>query len=150
MDTKKLLNSLKDHKVKFVIIGGVACIAHGHARLTKDIDIFVEPVEENMRRTFKALEVCGYDLMDTTVEEALQKKLLFRQYILKTDIHPLVAGVVFEDVWKNKVLYQFEGVDVYFASLDDLIDMKKAAGRGQDLMDIQVLEEIKKQQSKKE
>lgn len=149
MDTKRLLHSLKDHKVNFVIIGGVACIAHGHARLTKDIDIFVEPTRENMQKTFKALEACGYDLMDTTIEEALQKKLLFRQYILKTDIHPSVTGVVFEDVWENKVLYKLEGVDVYFASLDDLIAMKKAAARDQDLIDIRFLEEIKRQQSKR-
>lgn len=149
MDTKRLLCSLKEHKVNFVIIGGVACIAHGHTRLTKDIDIFVEPTMENMEKTFRALEACGYDLMETTIEEALQKKLLFRQYILKTDIHPSVTGVVFEDVWKNKVLCKFEGMDVYFTSLDDLIAMKKAAGRPNDLEDIKVLEEIKKQQSKK-
>lgn len=147
MDTRRLLKSLKEHKVNFVVIGGVACIVHGFARMTKDIDIFVEPTRENMRRTFKALESCGYDLMDTTLEEALQKKLLFRQYILQTDIHPSVKGTDFQSVWKNKIPCKFEGEEIYFASLDDLIRMKKAAGRDQDLKDIHFLEEVKKQQS---
>lgn len=148
MDTRQLLKSLKEYKVKFVIIGGVACIVHGFTRLTKDIDIFVEPTKENMEKTFKALEACGYDLMDTTIEEALQKKLLFRQYLLQTDIHPDVKGVDFETVWKNKISCKFEGEEVYFASLDDLLKMKKAAGRDHDQKDIRFLEEIKKQQSK--
>lgn len=149
MDTKTLLKSLKEHKVNFVIIGGTACIAHGHARLTKDIDIFVEPTRENMQRTFTALEACGYDLMDTTVEEALEKKLLFRQYILLTDIHPSVTGVSFEDVWKNRLQFKLEGEDVYFSSLEDLMKMKVAAGRPQDLEDLKVLKEIKKQTRRK-
>lgn len=149
MDTKTLLKSLKENKVNFVIIGGTACIAHGHARLTKDIDIFVEPNRKNMQRAFTALEACGYDLMDTTVEEALQKKLLFRQYILLTDLHSSVTGVSFEDVWRNKVQLKFEGEDVYFSSLEDLIKMKSAAGRPQDLEDLKALMEIQKQTRKK-
>src|SRR3990167_10869803 len=102
-------------------------------RLTKDIDIFVEPTMENMQRTFNALTTLGYDLTDVTIEEALQKKLLFRQYILRTDIHPDVTGVDFQTVWKNKELINFKGQEVYFASIEDFIKMKKAAGRDVDL-----------------
>ncbi len=145
MDTKKLLKLLKDHKVRFVVIGATACIAHGYTRLTKDIDIFVEPTRENMEKTFAALTECGYDLLDTTIEEALQKKLLLRQYILATDIHPSVTGVDFKTIWENKVLFKLQGEEIYFASLDDLLAMKKAAGRPQDLVDLAVLEEIKHQ-----
>jgi len=145
MDTKKLLKSLNENKVRFVVIGATAGIAHGFSRLTKDIDVFVEPTRGNMERTFKALRECGYDLGDTNIEEALEKKLLLRGYILQTDIHPSVTGVDFDTVWKNKVQYAFQGENAYFASLDDLIKMKKAAGRPQDLEDLRHLEEIKKQ-----
>lgn len=149
MDTKTLLRSLKDHQVKFVVIGATAGIAYGFERLTKDIDIFVEPTRENMQKTFEALKMCGYDVTDTSIEEALQKKLLFRGYILRTDIHPSVLGVDWETVWKNKVQYKFLGEGTYFCSLDDLIQMKKAAGRPQDLEDLRHLEEIKRQLSAK-
>lgn len=149
MDIKSLLHLLKENDVRFVIIGGIACVAHGFDRLTKDIDIFVEPTKENMQRTFKALTTLGYDLTDVTVEEALQKKLLFRQYILRTDIHPSASGVDFETLWKNKELINFKGEDVYFASIEDLIKMKKAAGRDVDLKDLKYLEEVQKQLSQK-
>lgn len=148
MDIKNLLKLLKEHNVRFVIIGGVACVAHGFDRLTKDIDIFVEPTKENMQRTFNALRAFGYDLMDVTIEEALKKKLLFRQYILRTDIHPMVTGVDFETVWKNKAPIRFKDEEVYFASIDDLIKMKKAAGRDVDLQDLRFLNEVKKQKQK--
>jgi len=149
MDIGKLLRLLKENNVRFVIIGGVACVAHGLGRLTKDIDILVEPTRENMLRVFDALTAFGYDLQDVTVEEALQKKLLFRQYILRTDIHPSASGVDFETVWKNKIQISFKDEDVYFASIDDLIKMKEAAGRDVDMQDLRFLQEIKKQLSEK-
>lgn len=145
MDTKILLKSLNDHKVKFVIIGATAGSAHGHKRFTEDIDIFVEPTQENIEKTFKALQTIGYDLNDVTLEEALEKKLLFRGYILKTDIHPHVKGVEWQNVWNHKIELSLNNEKVYFASLDDLILMKKAAGRPKDLEDLRYLEEIKRQ-----
>lgn len=96
-----------------------------------------------MEKVFQALQHCGYDLNDTDLEEALQKKLLFRGYILKTDIHPSVTGVEWENIWKNKIPYNLEGERVYFASLGDLIKMKKAAGRPKDLEDLRYLEKIR-------
>jgi predicted nucleotidyltransferase len=149
MDTKTLLRSFNEHKVKFVVIGATAAIAHGFVRTTQDIDIFVEPARENVERTLNALQACGYDVSDVTVDMAREKKLLFRGYILRTDIHPHVTGIDFETVWKNKVQYRFQDQDVYFASLDDLIQMKKAAGRPQDMEDLRHLEEIRRQLAEK-
>lgn len=147
MNLEKLLRNLNKNKVNYVVIGGAAVIAHGYKRLTSDIDIFIQPVKENVEKVFEALTETGYDLQGTTVEEALQKKLLFRQYILMLDIHPESKGITFEEVWQNKVQFKLEGQDVYFVSLDDLILMKKAAGRPQDLQDLRFLEELKRQKN---
>ncbi len=147
MNTKILLKSLNGHKVRFVIIGATAGVAHGFVRLTEDIDIFVEPTRENMEKALQALQACGYDVTDVTLEEALQKKLLFRGYLLKTDIHPSAKGVDWETLWTNKVQYRFHEEDIYFSSLDDLIKMKRAAGRSKDLEDLLHLEEIRRQTS---
>ena len=73
----------------------------------------------------------------------LAKKLLIRQYILETDIHPFVAGVTFEQVWRNRVRDKLGQTPTYFASLDDLIKMKEAAGRPKDLEDLRVLLKLK-------
>ena len=144
MDTESLLKSLKDHKVRFVIIGATAFPVHGYSRATLDIDIFIKPETSNAEKTLSALEEFGYDITDITVDELLTKKILIRQYLVETDIHPFVKGVSFDTVWKNKVKAKFGDTFVWFASLDDLIKMKKAAGRPKDREDLKYLLKLKK------
>lgn len=141
---------LKGHRVDFVIIGATAFPVHGYARATLDIDIFLRPVRANIERALCALKGFGYDMTDVTIEDMLEKKLLIRQYAIETDIHPFVKGVSFDLVWKNKVRAKFGDTFVYFASLDDLIEMKKAAGRPQDLEDLKILRRIKRIKDKRE
>ena len=144
MDTEGLLKSLKEHKVDFVIIGATAFPVHGYARATLDIDIFIRRAENNAIRTLRALKTFGYDVTDINKEDLIKKKLLIRQYAVETDIHPFVKGISFEQVWKNKVKAKFGNTFVYFASLDDLIKMKRSAGRVKDLEDIKYLKRLKK------
>lgn len=149
MDTEKLLKLLKEHKVDFVIIGATAFPIHGYARSTLDIDIFIRPDRSNAEQVWHALKEFGYDVTDITIEDLLKKKILIRQYAVETDIHPFVRGVSFEQIWKNKVKAKFGNIFVYFASLDDLIKMKQAAGRTRDLEDLKHLQKIRKIKSKK-
>ena len=143
MDTESLLKLLNENGVEFVIIGATAFPVHGYSRATLDIDIFIRPEKENAERTLNALTAFGFDMTDVTIEDLLQKKLLIRQYLLETDIHPFVQGTTFEKAWENKVEDRYGGTSVFFASLDDLIAMKEAAGRPKDLEDLKYLLEIK-------
>ena len=144
MNTENLLKLLKENNVKFVIIGATAFPIHGYSRATLDIDIFIEKTPVNAKRTLKALKEFGYDVSDISIEDLLSKKILIRQYILETDIHPFVAGVTFKKVWKNKILGKIGSTEVYFAILDDLIRMKRAAGRTKDREDLKILLKLKK------
>ncbi|MBI4710532.1 MAG: nucleotidyltransferase [Nitrospirae bacterium] len=135
---------LKESKVDFVVIGATAFPVHGYARSTLDIDIFIKPERLNAERALHALKKFGYDVTDVEIEDLLRRKLLIRQYAVESDIHPFVKGITFEQVWKNKVKAKFGNTFVYFASLDDLITMKKAAGRNKDLEDLKNLHKIKK------
>lgn len=144
MNTEKLLKLLKDNKVKFVIIGATAFPVHGYSRATLDVDIFIKQEKANAQRTRKALKQFGYDVTDITIDDLLKKKVLIRQYLIETDIHPIVKGITFEKVWKNKVKARFGKTFVWFASLDDLITMKKAACRTNDLEDLKYLRRLKK------
>ncbi|MBN2019920.1 MAG: nucleotidyltransferase [Sedimentisphaerales bacterium] len=144
MDVEKLLKLLKENKVRFVIIGATAFPVYGYSRTTLDIDIFIEPKSQNAERTRKALAKFGYDVADVSVEDLLTKKVLIRQYLVETDIHPFVTGADFESVWSHKVKGKFGDTFVWFASLDDLIKMKKAAGRAKDLEDLKYLLKLKR------
>lgn len=144
MNTEGLLRLLKEHKVDFVVIGATAFPVHGYSRATLDIDIFIRPERINAERTWQALKKFGYDVTDIKIDDLLKKKLLIRQYIVETDIHPFVAGTTFEKVWKNKVRAKFGNTFVHFASLDDLIKMKKTSSRPQDIEDLRYLTKLKK------
>jgi predicted nucleotidyltransferase len=144
VDTESLLKSLKDHKVRFVVIDATAFPVHGYSRATLDIDIFIKPEISNAEKTLSALEEFGYDVTDITVDELLTKKILIRQYLVETDIHPYVKGVSFDTVWENRVKAKFGETVAWFASLDDLIEMKRAAGRPKDREDLKYLLKLKK------
>lgn len=144
MESEKILKLLKEHKVVFIVVGATAFPVHGYSRATLDIDIFIKRERKNAERTMNALKEFGYDMRDVTIDELLNKKLLIRQYTTETDIHPFVKGVTFETVWKNRVKAKFGNTFVWFASLKDLIRMKRAAGRAKDLEDLKYLLKLKK------
>jgi hypothetical protein len=126
-----------------VVIGAAAFPVHGYARATLDIDIFIRPVLANAERTLAALRAFGYDVTDLSATDLLTHKVLIRQYIVELDVHPFVRGAEFEPVWGRRVLGSFGAVQVPFASLDDLIEMKRAAGRPKDLEDLRALERLR-------
>jgi predicted nucleotidyltransferase len=143
MDTERLLKLLNENRVDFIVIGAMAFPIYGYARATLDIDLFVRPEKENIKRLKEALITFGYDLTDISYDDLLNNKLLIRQYDVETDIHPFVMGVQFAEVWKNKIPSKFGATEVYFPSLDDMIKMKEAAGRTKDLEDLKFLRKIK-------
>ena len=150
MDIQKLLQSLLDHKVTFLVIGAWALPAYGYNRMTQDIDIFIEPTEKNARRIIPALKAIGYDVVDgVDVTIFLTKKVLLRQYILRTDIHPFVSGVSFEEAWAHRIETEIKGIKVLVPALEDFITMKETAGRDKDKIDLEVLREIQRQRNRK-
>lgn len=148
MDISRLLASLNEHRVRYVVIGATAFPLYGYARTTLDVDIFIEPVLANARRTIAALQEFGYDTAELTARELLARKTLFRQYRLDTDIHPFAAGAEFEQVWENSIMGTIAGVSVHIVSLDDMIRMKTAAGRAKDRLDLKALRALRARMQK--
>lgn len=148
MDTESLLKSLNDHGVRYVVIGAAAFPIHGYARATLDIDVLIDPTRENAERTYAALTAFGFDTSDLRVDDLLDFKVLVRQYVVALDVHPHVAGVSFDEVWRKRTSGQFKSTTVYFASLDDLIAMKEAAGRPKDVEDLRHLKLIRERRAK--
>jgi len=83
------------------------------------------------------------DVTDLSIDDLLSKKILIRQYVLQTDVHPFVKGISFEQVWKGRIAAAIGGAPAFFAGLDDLIQMKRAADRPKDREDLRVLEALK-------
>ena len=105
--------------------------------------IFSPAPPPNVARLLEALIDFGYDVSEITLEDLLTKKVLIRQYLVETDIHPFVTGATFDQVWKNRVSGSYGSEKVFYASLDDLIEMKQAAGRPKDLEDLRIFKALK-------
>lgn len=53
-------SALDAAKVRFIVVAGLAVIAHGYLRMTRDADLVIELVPENIENAFKALASIGY------------------------------------------------------------------------------------------
>jgi len=54
-DLQTLIRLLSDAKVEYILVGGVAAVAHGSARLTQDLDIVYDRSVQNIRRIIRVL-----------------------------------------------------------------------------------------------
>ena len=139
-----LLRLLNDSDVRYLIIGATAFAAHGWVRATADLDLFVSDGKANVERLRDALVSFGYDVTDAGPEDFRRYKILLRQYDLPLDLHPFVEGAAdFEACWRRRMVADIGGVEAPFASLDDLIAMKRAADRAKDREDLKQLERLK-------
>jgi predicted nucleotidyltransferase len=139
----RLLASLNEARVRYIVIGATAMAVHGAVRATLDLDLFVDKAPANLARLRKALSDFGYDVTDATVEDFAKFKILLRQYDLPLDLHPFARGVKdFQALWKRRVMAKLGGVNVPVVALADLMKMKKAAGRGKDKEDLRMLRRV--------
>jgi predicted nucleotidyltransferase len=155
LDPVPLLRHLSERGVQHIIIGGFAVVAHGHVRASKDLDIVPEPSRENLERLVSALaEANAADLaigdfdpseipLSATRIDDLEQGGNFR---LTTDLGALdimqwVSGIETDDALYHELdgaalEGSVEGVAVRVCGLEHLRAMKQAAGRPQDLEDL--------------
>jgi Nucleotidyltransferase of unknown function (DUF6036) len=161
LDIGKLIAVLADHDVDYVVIGGVATQVHGHRRTTMDLDLTPDPDPENLRRLGAALaelEVRPADGMEEgEISVSDPERLAIAAIVppLQTrhgQIHILKepkGARAFDEMRKRALVVDLDGTDVAIVSLDDLIRMKRAAGRPRDLDDIATLTEVERQRRSK-
>jgi hypothetical protein len=141
-DPRPLLEVLVAHDVDFVLIGGLAAIAHGSARSTFDLDVAYARTDENLARLASALEELGASLRGAppglpfrpdapTLRAGLN--FTFETRWGSLDVLGEPAGAPsYRDLRGRASVEQISGVSIRVSSLDDLIAMKEAAGRDHD------------------
>jgi len=140
-DLIELLQLLNDLKVRYLIIGGQAVILHSEPRYTKDVDLWVEPTERNAARLFKALQEFGAPANSITQDDLATPGTVFIFGLEpnRVDILTRVKGAKFDASFKRRCSILFKGVKANFISLEDLIRIKRATARPQDLLDLEKL-----------
>ncbi len=139
--------------VRYLVAGGLAVAAHGYLRFTKDVDLVVELLPDNVERVFAALCSLGYkptvpitssqfanaELRATWIRDKGMQVLQFW-----CDVHietPIDVFVIepfpFDQEYQNALIKPLHGATpVRFVSLSTLIKMKESAGRRQDIDDV--------------
>jgi hypothetical protein len=140
-DLLDILRVFSQYKVEYLIVGGYAVAFHAEPRFTKDLDILVRASQENARRVFQALRAFGAPLSGLTEKDFEQEKYWYQIGTppVRVDILMSIDGVVFDDAWARRVESTIGDVETFFISRKDLIATKTAAGRPQDLIDVQTL-----------
>jgi hypothetical protein len=142
-DFKDLLAVFAAHNVEYLIVGGYAVGFHARPRFTKDIDVWVGHSPENLKRVRAALEEFGAPAtMLEQLESALDEDVLWMGVPpVRIDVVKGVPGGDFSACRARQVRTSWDGVAVSVISKDDLIAIKRASGRAQDLVDVEVLVE---------
>lgn len=143
-DYKDLLSAFNAHGVKYLIVGGYAVIVHAQPRFTKDIDLFIKADPLNAQATFAALAEFGAALDDIQPEDFADPHTFFRfgRDPRGFDILPSLPGVDFDAAWERRLETRIDsesGLMAFVISREDLIDAKLAAGRPQDLADVDAI-----------
>lgn len=138
-----LLRALFDANVRFLIIGGYAAIAHGNARATEDLDIWLDPTLENVQAALNALKTFGVSFDHIEAQSLLDPYSFFRvgtQSGRKIDVMSHAEELDFASAWVNRFETDFAGLSIPFLGLAELIKNKRAIGRHKDLADVESLE----------
>ena len=155
-----IFGALNDNHVRYVVVGGLATVLHGFARLTADIDLIVDLAPDEARRAVTTLAGLGFrprvpvdmrDYADPEIRRRWIDEKGMRVLSLWDPAQPMRELDLFVDppidfalLWAHSEIVHIRGALVRIASIPDLIAMKRLAGRPEDMIDIRALEEIQK------
>jgi predicted nucleotidyltransferase len=157
LDIQAILRELVEGEVDFLLIGGVAVGYHGHVRATKDVDVVPAPDRDNLKRLAEILK--ALDARIEGAEEFGKEEMpdpldpgaleLGGNWVLATRLgrldvmqwigdHPL-----WDELSPQAIEDSIGGLPIKIVGYEDLIWLKKLAGRPEDLVDLQRLREAR-------
>lgn len=141
-DLIDLLHEFNVDRVEYLIVGAHALAVYGHIRATKDLDVWVRPEPENANRILSALTRFGAPLQGLSPADLTVRGTVFQIGVppLRIDLITSIDGVEFSEAWPDRVETALGKELVTVISRHHLINNKRAAGRLQDLADIEQLE----------
>lgn len=157
MDFLEILESLTDSGTEFIIVGGVAARLYGSTRLTHDVDIVPKLDPDTWTSLVDRIWALGgrpripesldsiknMENIDKWMQEKGMLALNFRSEDGTAEIDLLIyESKQFERLKLNATTVEHRNRTYFIASIPDLIEMKRHAGRPQDLLDIEQLEAI--------
>lgn len=144
-ELKGVVGTLTRAKIPFAVCGAFAVAIHGHPRATRDIDLLIE--EDRVEDAFSALRTLGFTLRAGPIpfgsRTPSERRLYRATKVVGTEhvtVDLLVVTPVLRQAWERRQTFALDWGAVPVVSRDDLMEMKRLAGRNQDLADLERLE----------
>lgn len=160
MKIAELLHALSEAQVEYVLVGGLAVQLHGFMRSTVDIDLVLAMNDKNLVRFIDVVKQFGLMPSIPVPIESLRNAAQIEQWHREKGMlafalrEPQIGGgvvdvlvrpeVPFEKLRKNAVAGELFSQQIWIASIDDLLTMKRSANRPKDRLDIEALGKIKR------
>jgi len=154
-----VFRALEAAGVRYVVVGGLAVVLHGHPRMTVDLDVVVDLAPEPAARAMEVLSSLGLlprlpvpasAFADPDVRGGWVRERNLQVFSLYDPADPFrevdvfaAEPLPFEDLFVASRVLTVDGVSVRVASLEHLVAMKRAAGRPQDVEDVRALERLR-------
>jgi hypothetical protein len=148
-DPEEAIKLLGRHRVRYILIGGLAAVTHGAPIVTQDIDLCHARDVDNLHRLAAAMTEVHAELRgaEPGVRFRLDATTLgkgdaftFTTDLGWIDIVATPAGTSgYEDLARTAEPFELFGHRVLIAGIDDLIRMKRASGRPKDLLAVEEL-----------
>jgi predicted nucleotidyltransferase len=140
-DFEDILDLLDKHGVKYLIIGGLAFIYHAKPRYTKDMDLWIEPSQENVLLANRALVEFGSPyLLDASKPEDILQLGLPPDRI---DFFLSIDGPAFETAWQKRIQGTYGRAKANWIAIDSLISIKSRIDQPRHEEDVRVLSEVR-------
>lgn len=154
-----IFDALEKSGARYVVVGGVAVVLHGYARLTADLDLVLDWDSPDAAKAIAALTALGLKprapvdplgLVDSKTRKSWREEKGMMVFSLADPNSPLFAvdlflepPLPFEELWSRSQVTKIGAVGIRTASIPDLINLKTKSGRPQDLADIKALEALR-------
>jgi hypothetical protein len=138
-DTYRIIDSLNEHEVDYIIVGGTATIIHGMPRVTEGTDIVIKMTKENIEKLRKALKnIFDDENIDEITYDELKKFSVIRYISPGDDMIDIIGnlGVAFDYDKIQKERKEISGREVIVAAPKALLAMKSNTYREKDKIDL--------------
>ena len=142
-ELSQLISALDENEIEYAVCGGLALTIHGFARARYGIDILIRA--ESLEKAYEIAAQYGYDIrgLDMSFKESAVKIRRVSKIDADGEVLPLKFLLVtpqIEEVWETREKLIWQNKSLWIVSRTGLIKMKRLAGRPQDLVDIERLE----------
>jgi hypothetical protein len=158
--------ALERRGVRYVVVGGLATVLHGYARLTADVDLIVDLTPSEAEKAIAALTDLGFrprapvdpaEFANPDVRASWVREKGMRVFSMYDPAQPMREvdlfvehPIAFDELWARSEMLGLATTSVRVVSIADLIALKRLAGRSQDLEDIAALQAIERRKSSRQ